>query len=242
MENKRQAVIWDIDDTLISTAEMAINAQTEALRIIFGHEENSVIEGLRLWDRLLWFYKPNQIEEVIGVIYQEIKSDSLPNSLVSISTKKFWDTFNSRIIATPEVKQVLSRIKASNISLGVVSNGERNFQLRKIEEGELSQFFTSDSIVIAEPGSLLAKPNPHGILECLQRLKVEAKNAWYIGDRITDVLASNLANVRCIKIKKKALEVKEPDSQGRLILEVPYAEVNEVHEILNFVIEDRKLT
>lgn len=232
-KSKFDALIWDIDDTLINTAEMARSAQREALSLLLG-DYSMVERGLDMWDRLLWFFKPSQIESVLASICSEFGfAFNKPEIKKGLDT--FWDAFFSKVILHSDVEQTLEQLAKIQVQLGIVSNGDKKLQMWKLEKSGLIKFFQSEAIIIIDPSSEFAKPNPYGLVTCCNALETNVKKSCYIGDRITDVIAANLAGATSILLQSKALEAKEPDNHNCLQVELPTFEMRSVKELLSII-------
>jgi phosphoglycolate phosphatase len=97
--------------------------------------------------------------------------------------------------AYPEVASTLSVLQARGLRMGVVSNKPDEFTTKVVEGVGLAQYF--DAIVGARRG-VPVKPAPDLLQLVLDQLKVDAKEAWMVGDSKNDVKAAHA--VGCVSI------------------------------------------
>jgi len=97
--------------------------------------------------------------------------------------------------AYPGVEDTLSVLQARGIRMGVVSNKPHEFSARVVEGLGLGKYFAS--IVGARRG-VAVKPAPDLLRLALAELRVDASEAWMVGDSKNDVGAAHAAG--CVAI------------------------------------------
>jgi phosphoglycolate phosphatase-like HAD superfamily hydrolase len=230
-----RAVIWDIDDTLVATSEMAMSAQMASLSVLIPEDSSLISRALRIWSRLLWYFYSDAIERTMEALLCELGMDPVSDQRLEKAASVFWETFNSEVLLIPNARSVLARLSSSGISLGIVSNGEEEFQFRKLEVGRILDFFPDELIIVAPPGTDYAKPSPFGILDCCRRMSLSPDNVWYVGNRTTDIIAANLAGVHSVRYQIDSLDVKEPCPYAELRLETSEVEICDLNELLDIL-------
>jgi phosphoglycolate phosphatase-like HAD superfamily hydrolase len=96
----------------------------------------------------------------------------------------------------------------------------------------LSEYFTKELVLIAEPGSLWAKPSPGGIFEICRRANVGPSNAVVIGDRMSDIVAGRLAGCAVIYFHRTAPAARTRAVESTLSLEIPTYGVSRLEDLL----------
>ncbi|MBF4461840.1 MULTISPECIES: HAD family hydrolase [unclassified Rathayibacter] len=90
----------------------------------------------------------------------------------------------------------LDRFRASGVQIGIITNGELDFQLGKIERVGLAGRVEH---VVASGDVGLTKPDPRIFTLACERFGVAASDALYVGDRLaTDAMGAAAAGLRGI--------------------------------------------
>ncbi|WP_028596439.1 HAD family hydrolase [Paenibacillus assamensis] len=88
----------------------------------------------------------------------------------------------------PHTVEILSWLEEQQIKIGMITNGFTRFQTANLDALQIKEYF--DEILISEQEGT-RKPEKEIFVRALQRLKVEANEALYVGDHpINDVQAS----------------------------------------------------
>lgn len=215
-----QAVIWDIDDVLVDTKSHHRKSQMLVLGKL-GISGELLDIAIETWDHLFWYFCQDDYEGILRALIKELEIDLnfSDEQLRGIGQQAdlVWQDSLPRKLYT---KECLDFFKRHNFKQGVASNGRKYFQFRKLKDAELLQYFSENHIKIAPSGTHSAKPNPQTLDQCCQSMGISPENTIYIGDRITDIIAANLANCHSILVKANAPEKKEPPKL-KLKLETP---------------------
>ncbi|PAD90221.1 HAD family hydrolase [Shouchella clausii] len=109
----------------------------------------------------------------------------------------------------PDVVEVLNKLKRRNFPLGVISNGDYQQQVKKLERIGVETYFDC-VITSSEVGA--AKPDKSIFLEACSQMKIAPKSSYYIGDRLeTDALGSHLAGMTGIWLNRKNSQQSHPE-------------------------------
>lgn len=172
-----KAVIFDLDDTLISekvyirSGYRAVAKHLEEMEILPDIWEDIYPKLLRLFDedsknvfnRLLdgyhITYEPEDVQELVRV-YREHKPE-LP--------------FHEDVIPT------LEGLRKRGMKLGIISDGYAVTQRRKLEAVNAAPLF-DDIILTDELGREFWKPSPKAFEMMQQRMKVSFEEMLYVGD------------------------------------------------------------
>jgi len=101
---------------------------------------------------------------------------------------------------------VLKRLK-EKFKLGLVSNTTEEIVMLEIETFDLKKYF-SKIVALGTVAQQFAKPEPDGIVWCLEGLDVPADSALTIGDQHTDIIAGKRAG------SATALLIRRKDQQS----------------------------
>jgi putative hydrolase of the HAD superfamily len=99
---------------------------------------------------------------------------------------------------TPGARDMLARLRQSNIALGVVSNTCFSEQVIRFELGKhgLADYF---AVVIVSAEYSVRKPNALLFETAAARLGVQPKDIWFIGDRLDiDVIGAKTAGMTAV--------------------------------------------
>ncbi len=174
-------------------------------------------------DGTLTTTKPTYIQNVVHETLQYLKSNGTTAKLVSkfwfernrnetiqndfgVDPEEFWPIFRELDVPEKRTKAIMiyddidfvRRLKSQNKKVGSVTNAPFNIASINLNLIGLSHF---DAIITGEAG-IPAKPDPAGILLCLEKLKVPPKRAAFIGNSDEDILAAKAAGVYDILIDR----------------------------------------
>jgi putative hydrolase of the HAD superfamily len=94
----------------------------------------------------------------------------------------------------PGVNDALGRLRARGIPLGLVTNGDRRQQRRKIEQYDLARFF---DVIVIEGEFGCGKPEEAVYRHALAALRARPEEAWMVGDNLEwDVAAPQRLGLR----------------------------------------------
>jgi pyrophosphatase PpaX len=171
-----EAVIWDLDGTLISTKRLYLEAYRRALAPYIGKvltDEEILGARSRSEIRFLKSHARDQFDACMREFQQYYSA---------LHESHFGGVY-------PGVKDVLREIRDRGLKMGVVTGKSRSSWEAGLATADLGAF---DVLVmdddVAEP-----KPHPEGILAALAALRVSGESAIYVGDSTTDMEAAHLA-------------------------------------------------
>lgn len=165
-----KAIVFDIDGTLLDTAKMnvipLIKVIKKELNKIYTYDELTYLlafSGTVTLDKI--GIPKDQNDRVLHEWIDEIQQ--------------------SGIVSTPYdgVISLLNNLKSQNVLMGIVSSKEKRQYEFDMVKNHMDHYF--HEIVLAED-TKLHKPHPDPLLLCLEKLKVDAKDALYIGDSDAD--------------------------------------------------------
>ncbi len=188
-----KAVLFDMDGTLIDSSEANIRYFQDLIES-FGYQrpEKEQIEALLHLTSLdlIKNLLPNEPEERVKEIWRR-GSEIYPRYIKYIKLK-------------PGARKVIETL-SRKYKLGVVTSRRRKSTNLILEKYELKRFF---KVVITFEDYTNPKPNPEPILKALEKLRVGASKAVYIGDTLADFEAAKKAGVKSIICSQKDLPIE----------------------------------
>ena len=164
---KYQAIIYDLDGTLVDTVEMNMKPLQKII-----HEETGE----------LWEY-----EEVVkrfthypGLKVMEMLGFNNPTEVYG-RWVKYVNQYGAAQ-AYQGVSELLEQLNGKIIQAVVSSKKHDQYQIDIVTKGWVKYF---EVVVLAED-TVLHKPNPEPLLLCLEKLGINKEAALYIGDSVVD--------------------------------------------------------
>lgn len=171
-----EAIIWDLDGTLISTKRLYLEAYRRALapyigkvltdEEILGHRSRSEIRYLR-----------SQAREQYDACLRDFREH-----YATLHDTHFGGVY-------PGVVDVLNELRARGMKMGIVTGKSRSSYEVGLATADLGQF----DVLVMDDDVEEPKPHPEGILAGLHALGIDGGQAIYIGDSITDIEAAHAA-------------------------------------------------
>lgn len=129
--------------------------------------------------------------------------------------KKCWKPYS-------DVKEVLGKLIKLGYSLGVISNGDYDQQVDKLQcmgiEGYFECIVTSSKVGVA-------KPNQAIFVDACRQTSTPMENCFYVGDKLeADALGSRMAGMRGIWLNRK-----DEQYQGDITV------IKSLHELLTVI-------
>lgn len=186
---KTEAIIFDLDGTLLNTLEDLADSTNFAL------------------DKLN--YQPHTTEEIksfVGNGVAKLIERAIPNGrknpdfdkCLNIFKKHYSQNMYNKTRPYDNIINLLTELKNKNYKLAVVSN--------KFDSAvkELCEKYFPDLIDIAigenEAMGIKKKPAPDTVLQVLDILKIDSLQAIYVGDSDVDIMTAKNSNMQCISV------------------------------------------
>ena len=183
----QRAVLFDVDGTLVNSLDGYRLAAARAVQP-FGWSvsresvRRSLNTGEQFWDL---------------VIPEEFRGD--PNLIARLrrDTMTHWPTIlDESVLLYPGIGTMLARLRSAGVRLGICT-ASRGESFRPLERAGLMDCF--EEIITARDVSS-RKPDPEGLLLCMQRMNVRPEETAYVGDSVADVQASHAAGMYAIGV------------------------------------------
>lgn len=186
-EKKYQAVVFDLDGTLLNTLEDLQDSVNYGLRK-YGMEERTL----------------EQIRNCVGNGVQRLLELSVPEGTTREMFDKVFAAFkehyaihcNDKTDLYPGIRALLVELKERGFRMAIVSN--------KLQEGVdvLYEQYFKDYITVAigSRDGIRKKPAPDTVMEALRVLGLSKEHAVYVGDSEVDIATAANSEMDCITV------------------------------------------
>jgi phosphoglycolate phosphatase len=183
----RRAVLFDVDGTLVNSIDGYRLAAERAVQPYgWSVSREAVRRALNFGDRFWDLVVPAELlgdEDLIARLRRD--------------TMAHWPAIlEESVLLYPGIGAMLITLKAAGVRLGIctASQGESFLPLQRA--GLLDLF---EEVVTARDVTR-RKPDPEGLLLCMERMGIEAGETIYIGDTVADMRASHAAGLYAIGV------------------------------------------
>lgn len=213
-----QAILFDLDGTLIDTTELIFCCFAHAWQEVCGirHSREKILAtfGIPLrvaMQKLLAIPATDSLDsnhssletanhEVVEQLLATYRAFNLANH--DALTRRFDNT-----------EQVVSTLRLRGYRIGVVTSKGRELALRGLQLCALDALI--DQAIFMED-TLRHKPDPEPIHAALEKLQIKPSAAVYVGDSIHDIVAGRAAGVKTLAaawgpMPRAELESQHPD-------------------------------
>jgi len=183
MLKKPNAILFDLDGTLLDTAKDLGNALNQILttfgRPTVAHEtyRNIASDGAK-----------GMLELGFG--------EDLKNFDFAILRQQFLDYYENNICVDTDyfvgVESLLLALNQNNVPWGIVTNKPEFLTLQLVSSFPLLQ---NCAVIISGDTLRERKPHPLPLLHAEKMLALTSPNTWYVGDAERDIQAANAANM-----------------------------------------------
>ncbi len=213
-----QALIFDLDGTLVDTVYAHIFAWQKALA-----EAGMAIEGWRI-HRKIGMSGGLFTRAVARELGHEISAEE-EEALQRRHGEIFIQLLPERR-PLPGAVELIQALYTHNILFGVATSGRR-----PEINGSLDILGIRPATVVVERGDVLrAKPEPDLFLACQQRMGISASNCYVIGDAVWDLLAARRAGMLSIGLLSGGYGEDELSKAGAFRV---YRDTAELHRSLD---------
>lgn len=199
-----RAVLFDWDGTLVDTAEASFRCYVRLF------DEFGVPFDRETYART---YSPNW--------YQTFRMLDIPEERWPHADARWLEHFACEEVALIDgARELLDGLHGRGLATGIVTSGSRERVLRELDVHGFAFHECVFGCDVKEK-----KPHPEGLLLCLERLRVAADEAVYVGDSPEDVAMARAAGVYSIAVpggypNREALLASRPDVVAESLKEV----------------------
>ncbi|OGE19615.1 hypothetical protein A3J19_00070 [Candidatus Daviesbacteria bacterium RIFCSPLOWO2_02_FULL_41_8] len=200
MKKKRKfdAVLFDIDGTILDTGQYIFQAYKYTLALHLKKEVN--------WE---------DVVPILGLPFKEcyrILTNLEEVDYLMECHHQFQIQNSHSVKAYGNTLKTLQDLKEAEVKIAAVTSHTGELLIRNLKIAELEKFF---KIIVTPFHVKKPKPDPESVLKALEILKVKADRAVFVGDSPADIKAGKAAGVKTIAALygfhgKKLLDTK-PD-------------------------------
>lgn len=202
-------IFFDIDQTLLDHAGAANKSILLLTRQRLGEKVDDESRLIREWQSISDKYYAAYLTGAMSFEQQRrARMDGLfglyGQSLTKTEADRLFDTFletyEQNWETFPDVLSCLNKLADAGYRLGIISNGNMNQQIQKLQALKLRGYF---SVVVASGEIHISKPDPRIFQEACRRGGVELSECIYIGDSYeTDAVGSKAAGMKGIWLNR----------------------------------------
>ncbi len=213
-----QAILFDLDGTLIDTTDLILSCFAHAWQNVcgFSHLQENILATFGIPLRAAMHRLLNTTPTGSGDLKNlniEISSDELVDQL--LMTYRAFNAANHDSLARrfDKTEEVVSTLRSRGYLIGLVTSKSRELAIRGLQLCALDTLI--DEAIFMED-TLRHKPEPEPIYAVLEKLNVKSSEAVYIGDSFHDIIAGRAAGVKTIAaawgpMPRAELERQRPD-------------------------------
>jgi len=212
MKLKVKAIIIDLDGTLVDSREAYHEALAIALQKL----------GVKEFDPGLILEIPRRLEQNLPI--KDLMPKINVEKFLEIYLEAYYRIAEDKAKPLPNTQETLEKL-SGKAKLAILTM--RYVPCKKIgkwlEGVGLAKYF---QCVVTALNTRFPKPSPKALVDCAERLGVEAGECAIVGDSVTDVRAGKNAGAKTVAVlsgifTKEELEREKPDLIIRDIRELP---------------------
>lgn len=210
-----KVVIFDLDDTLYDYETININAIEELRQFTCTKLKISkeLFDKAFKWGREQTKLKmPECASQHNRIIYCQKTLEYLGINPVSYALEMYevyWASMLQNMQLNRGIKEVFDFLKGNNIKIAICTDLTTHIQHRKLKKLGIAEYI--DCIVCSEEVGE-EKPSPKMFRSVLDKLKVEAAQAIYVGDSFEkDVIGASNLGIRTLWYNPKKQKCKRQD-------------------------------
>mgnify|MGYP001242977519 CR=1 FL=1 len=217
-ENRKKAVVFDLDGTLLYTLEDLKNATNYALKQK-GMPERTLDEVRR--------FVGNGVRLLMErAVPQGADNPEFEETFALF--KEYYDAHcNDNTSPYDGIMDLLEELKVRGIKMAIVSN-KIDFAVKSLDKLYFKDYMTA-AIGEMEEESIRKKPAPDMVQKALKELQVSAEDAIYVGDSDVDIATAKNSGLECVSVTWGFRDVEFLKEHGATNL------IDEPVELLNYV-------
>ena len=197
--SKWDAILFDVDGTLIDSIPFIVESFQHAYRRHLGHplDEALIMAGIGTPLETSFGHWPPELAKKLMESYLEYNHANLHHGIAVFS----------------QVPAMLERLQRTGLPMGIVTSKRIRALEPTLADFDLARFF---SLVITKEDTKLHKPNPEPLYEAMRRLGLSRPDrVLYVGDSIHDLECAIRAGCQPVmvgwtRMPKQALRQAHP--------------------------------
>lgn len=208
-KKKYDAVIFDLDGTLLNTLEDLRDSVNYGLSK-YGMPKRS-LEDIR-------HFVGNGVQRLLELAVPEGTSEEMLQKTFAAFKEYYAVHCNDKTDLYPGIKELLATLKEHGFLMAIVSN--------KLQEGvdalSVQYFKPYTELAIGAREGIRKKPAPDAVIEALSRMHISKDRAVYVGDSEVDIATAKNAGIPCITVTWGFRTKAEQQAAGAsLFVDVP---------------------
>ncbi|RLA07763.1 MAG: phosphoglycolate phosphatase [Gammaproteobacteria bacterium] len=199
-KNKIQAVLFDMDGTLVDTApDMA-----DTLNLLL--KKNNLT---KLDQKIIRPFVSQGAMALIKLAFQSCsikKQETLKDEYLTM----YQDNFTNKSALFEGTNKILSYLDKNNIKWGIVTNKPHGFAKPLLEHLKI---YKNCAVLVCGDSLAKNKPHPLPLKIAAQKINIDVKKCIYIGDDIRDMQAAIAAKMPCAVAKWGYIDKQEDASK-----------------------------
>lgn len=186
-EKKYEAVIFDLDGTLLNTLEDLRDSVNYSLKL-HGMPERSMEE--------IRHFVGNGVQRLMELSVEANCPKEKFDSAFAVFKEHYAIHCNDKTGLYPGIAELLSELKKEGFQMAIVSN--KYYQgVQILKEQYFKEYL---SVAIGEKEGIRKKPAPDTVLEALRLLEIPKEKAVYVGDSEVDIATARNTGMDCITV------------------------------------------
>jgi phosphoglycolate phosphatase len=188
-----RACVFDVDGTMLDSVfayyQLALQAaQPFGYTVTLDHVRHALTTGSSFWTDVV----PDDVPDRPARIKEMMRA-----------ARAIWmPVLREHARTFPGLATTLETLKNNGIALGIMTNASPDL-IEHLREAGVAHYF---SAIVTNADVKNRKPDPEGILRCLDMLGVAPADAAYVGDTPLDIDASNAAGVHAFGVTTGATD------------------------------------
>jgi HAD superfamily hydrolase (TIGR01509 family) len=182
----RRAVLFDVDGTLVNSIDGYRQAAEQAVQP-YG-----------------WSVPPEAVSRALNfgesfwdlVVPAESRGDADLVARLRRATLGHWPDILESLRPCAGLRATLATLKSAGVRLGICTASEGE-SFRPLEQAGLLDYF---EVIVTARDVTRRKPDPEGILLCMERMGLVAEETIYVGDTVADIRASRAAGLYAVGV------------------------------------------
>ena len=237
LEKLPKTLLLDLDDTIVSfsvgtsglwgevlaahaqqlggvnASELARVVQEVVTPVYWGEHERAV------WGRMNMHEARRQ---VLDQALHHMGHVASPEA-IQAAADAFTDAKEEAVAPLEDAIEVLRRLRARGLRLGLITNGNSTFQRRKLQRYDMERYF---DVVLIEQEWGIGKPDPSIFEQALRALRVSAGETWMVGDNFeADIVGAHRAGIAGVWVRHGRELPVHPEVE-------PLASVDHIRQLL----------
>lgn len=226
-----QAVLFDLDGTLIDTAADFIRIIQDMCR----EEGRTVVDA-----DLIRTQVSEGARAMVKLVYPELAVD---NPIFIAHRQRFLDLYGADIAVDTDLFQgmypLLEDLEKNDIPWGIVTNKPRGLSESLLEALNLTE---RCAVLVCPDDVTHTKPAPEPMYLAASHLQIDPKQIIYVGDHPRDIDAGRNASMYTILAAYGYLPLEHKDNLDAWQADCIVNNVTELHQIINKLVDIKRIT